>query len=178
MAAAMPGRRGRAIGGKAAHHETQGDFFGCVQGDDIVFPPVIEIWNSDTLGGDGASSAEPQPDSDHLSRCPQGGVLAGELYFQRCNWCRTAVFQRLLCPVCTSTDMSGERSEGVGVVRHVAVVGRSTGTPHALAIIEMSEGFRLRARVVAALPDTVRTGARVRLATDATPGVGELIFRQ
>ncbi|MFJ9855545.1 Zn-ribbon domain-containing OB-fold protein [Streptomyces sp. NPDC101150] len=113
-----------------------------------------------------------QPDAEH-----PGDVVAGKLYFQRCRWCRTAVFRRLLCPVCANTDMVGERSAGVGAIHHIAVVGRSTGAPRTLAIIEMGEGFRLRARIVGTPPGAVHVGNLVELAMGGEAAPRELLFR-
>ena len=36
------------------------------------------------------------------------------LRYQRCTWCGTAMYHRLLCPVCQGSDQRTERSEGVG----------------------------------------------------------------
>ncbi|MEV4334632.1 OB-fold domain-containing protein [Streptomyces sp. NPDC049597] len=119
----------------------------------------------------------PPADSDDLGGMSQDGVRGGELYFQRCRWCHTAAFRRLLCPVCASTDLAWERSAGTGVVRHLTVVGRSTGNPRVLAIIDMREGFWLRSRVIGVSPGAVRVGAVVRLAVDGGPEAHELTFR-
>ncbi|MFI2367529.1 Zn-ribbon domain-containing OB-fold protein [Streptomyces sp. NPDC018833] len=144
-----------------------------------MFYPAIETTIGDPLRGSGVSSAVPAlpGDWDDPGRVPPDGVRGGELYFQRCRWCRTAAFRRLLCPVCASTDLAWERSAGTGVVRHLAVVGRNTGTPQVLAIIDMREGFWLRSRVIGVSPGTVRVGAVVRLAVDGGPGPQELAFR-
>ncbi|MFD0441657.1 Zn-ribbon domain-containing OB-fold protein [Streptomyces rhizosphaericus] len=91
------------------------------------------------------------------------------LYFQRCRWCHTATFRRLLCPVCGSTDMAEERSDGTGVIHHVTVVGRSAGRPRAMAIIDMREGFRIRARVSAVPLARACVGAQVRLGFGPQP---------
>ena len=48
------------------------------------------------------------------------------MFFQRCTWCGTAMYHRLLCPVCQGSDLRTERSEGVGTVRHSTVVHRNT----------------------------------------------------
>lgn len=150
-----------------------------MQGDDTVFYTAIETADNDPLRGSGVSSAVhvPPADSADLGGMPQDGVRGGELYFQRCRWCRTAAFRRLLCPVCASTDLVWERSDGTGVVRHLTVVGRSTGTPRVLAIIDMREGFWLRSRVIGVSPGAVRVGAVVRLAVDGGPEPHELTFR-
>ncbi|MDQ1006075.1 putative OB-fold protein [Streptomyces sp. V4I23] len=133
-----------------------------------MFHAAIETTDSDPVERDGVASAVPPTDSDHPVQEHPDGLRDGELYFQRCSWCRTAVFRRLLCPICASTDMPWEPSGGMGVVRHITVVGRSTGAPRALAIIEMSEGFRLRSRIIGVPPENVRVGTLVRLTVDAS----------
>ncbi|MGW4873882.1 Zn-ribbon domain-containing OB-fold protein [Streptomyces chartreusis] len=120
-------------------------------------------------------SATPQIDTDRHSHIPAGGIWDGALYFQRCGWCRTAFFRRLLCPACGSTDLAEERSGGIGTIRHVTVVGRDVGMPRAMAVIDMDEGFRLRARVSAAPLNRARVGALVRLGFGPRPQ--EIVFQ-
>lgn len=142
-----------------------------------MIPSAIETAASNPIDQDEASSVVPDGDSDLLGHVPPGGVWAGELYFQRCRWCHTAVFRRLLCPACASPDLAWERSDGTGAIRHISVVGRCTGRPRAIAIIEMAEGFRLRSRIIGTPPDTVRVGACVQLASGIESGARELLFR-
>ncbi|MEU8874755.1 zinc ribbon domain-containing protein [Streptomyces javensis] len=131
---------------------------------------VIETAANGPFEGDGVSTAAPRIDADQRGGpTPAGGIWDGVLYFQRCRWCRTAVFRRLLCPVCGSTDMAEERSDGIGVIHHVTVVGRSAGRPRAMAIIDMHEGFRLRARVSAVPLARACIGAQVRLGFGPQP---------
>ncbi|AGP61194.1 Zn-ribbon domain-containing OB-fold protein [Streptomyces rapamycinicus] len=130
---------------------------------------AIETADNSPFAGDSVSTAVPQTDADQRSPIPAGGIRDGVLYFQRCRWCHTSVFRRLLCPVCGSTDMAEERSDGIGVIHHVTVVGRSTGKPRAMAIIDMDEGFRLRARVSAVPLARACVGAQVRLGFGPQP---------
>lgn len=138
---------------------------------------AIETADSVPTPRDGVANALPRTNSSRLRQIPLDGARDGELRFQRCRWCQTPVFRRLLCPVCASTDLAYERSGDIGVVRHVTIVGRSNGAPRALAIIDMSEGFRVQATVSAVPPDMVHIGAQVRLAADAGPNARELVFR-
>ncbi|MET9435771.1 zinc ribbon domain-containing protein [Streptomyces sp. NPDC006551] len=99
-------------------------------------------------------------------RTEESGAGA-ELYFQRCRWCHTTTFQRLLCPTCGSTDLAPERSEGEGVI----TVRRGFTAAHAdLWPVHMAEGFVVRCRVDGPL-HAVRPGVRVKLSSGGTvPG--------
>ena len=130
---------------------------------------VIEAADNVPFEGDGVSTDAPQIDADRQSTVPAGGIRDGALYFQRCRWCRTPVFRRLLCPACGSTDMAEQRSDGIGVIRRVTVVGRGTGKPRAMAVIDMCEGFRLHARVSAVPLARACAGAQVRLGFGPRP---------
>ncbi|KUJ68410.1 hypothetical protein ACZ90_19250 [Streptomyces albus subsp. albus] len=90
------------------------------------------------------------------------GLQRGELYYQRCRWCHTAVFHRSLCPICASPDLDWEHSSGTGVVRHATVVRRSSGALRTVGVIDMAEGFRLRA-TLSVSPDHIRPGTPVQL---------------
>jgi uncharacterized protein len=99
------------------------------------------------------------------------------LYFQRCRWCGTTMFNRLLCHICASTDFEVERSEGVGVVHRSTVVHRNTTAARNLSLIDLPEGFSVKCRVIGP-PEAVRVGDRVQLAEAAGPAAGqEIVFR-
>ncbi|WP_030420453.1 zinc ribbon domain-containing protein [Streptomyces sp. SCSIO 75703] len=98
------------------------------------------------------------------------------LVFQRCAWCRTAMYHRLICPVCRGSDLRTERSEGLGTVRHATVVHRNTPAARNVSLIEMAEGFVLRGRVVGPLIG-IHSGDRVRLSTAKDPVRGEPVFQ-
>ncbi|GAA2442405.1 Zn-ribbon domain-containing OB-fold protein [Streptomyces glaucus] len=110
---------------------------------------------------------------------PQAGPGAGEtdvLLFQRCTWCGTAVYHRLLCPVCRGSDLRTERSEGTGTVRHSTVVHRNSPAARNVSLIEMAEGFVVRGRVMGP-PVGIHSGDRVRLSTAQDPVRGEPVFQ-
>ena len=86
--------------------------------------------------------------------------VGSELYFQRCQWCHTTAFQRLLCPTCGSTDLTPERSTGEGIV---SVRRGVTAAEADLWPVHMTEGFVVRCRVDGPL-HAVRPGVRVKLA--------------
>ena len=104
-------------------------------------------------------------------------VKDGTLHFQRCCWCNTPSFRRLLCPTCGCTDLAWEPGTGTGVIRRVTVVGRNAGAPRASAVIAMDDGYRLSARIIGTPPERIHQGARVRLATSAGPRSQELAFQ-
>lgn len=105
-----------------------------------------------------------------------GEPRSGELFFQRCTWCGSIAFRRLLCPTCASTDLAAEPSEGVGVVQRTTVVGRHTAAEHHVSVIDMAEGFSVRCKVVGPT-EKVRPGARVKVAAPADPVRQELVFQ-
>ncbi|MFF8606130.1 zinc ribbon domain-containing protein [Streptomyces sp. NPDC015346] len=88
-------------------------------------------------------------------------ATGAELYFQRCRWCHTTTFQRLLCPTCGSTDLAPERSDGEGVI---SVRRGVTAADADLWPVHMTEGFVVRCRVDGPL-HAVRPGVRVKLAS-------------
>ncbi|GAA1376319.1 Zn-ribbon domain-containing OB-fold protein [Streptomyces beijiangensis] len=98
------------------------------------------------------------------------------LVYQRCRWCGTASFRRLLCPVCASSDLDSERSAGYGVVVRSSVVNRYTGSARNESLIRFPEGFVFRCRVVGAAPHLVWVGARVRPVAEVDPEAGEVVF--
>lgn len=98
------------------------------------------------------------------------------LYFQRCRWCGTAMFNRLLCHVCASTDLEVMRSKGVGVVHRSTVLRRNSSAARSLSLIDMAEGFSVRCRVIGP-PKAVHAGARVVLAKGIGTGSAEILFQ-
>ncbi|WP_256961683.1 Zn-ribbon domain-containing OB-fold protein [Streptomyces sp. NRRL B-24572] len=103
-------------------------------------------------------------------------LVAGELVYQRCRWCGTASFRRLLCPACASSDLDSHRSDGRGVVVRSTVVSRYRRAMRSESVVRFPEGFTLRCRVVGAPPHLVREGTRVRPVTGTDPAAGELVF--
>lgn len=108
-------------------------------------------------------SADRRPDKDTI-------------FFQRCGWCGTAMYHRLLCPVCRGSDLRTERSEGTGTVRHSTVVHRNSPAARNVSLIEMAEGFVVRGRVMGP-PIGIHSGDRVRLSTAKDPVRGEPVFQ-
>jgi uncharacterized OB-fold protein len=98
------------------------------------------------------------------------------LYFQRCTWCGTAMYHRVLCPVCRGSELRTERSAGAGTVRHSTVVHRNSPAARNVSLIEMGEGFVVRGRVMGPLIG-IHGGDRVRLSTAKDPVRGEPVFQ-
>ncbi|MFF3483281.1 Zn-ribbon domain-containing OB-fold protein [Streptomyces sp. NPDC002701] len=97
------------------------------------------------------------------------------LSYQRCRWCGTSMFHRLLCPVCAGSDLRTERSAGLGVIRHTSVVQRNTPAARNVSLVELAEGFTVRGRVSGPLV-AIRTGDRVQLVTAMDPVRREPVF--
>ncbi|MGW2046415.1 Zn-ribbon domain-containing OB-fold protein [Streptomyces sp. NPDC001858] len=104
------------------------------------------------------------------------GADGDTILFQRCTWCGTAMYHRLLCPVCQGSDLRTERSEGTGTVRHATVVNRNTPGARNVSLVEMAEGFVVRGRVMGPLIG-IHSGDRVRLSTVKDPVRGEPVFQ-
>lgn len=98
------------------------------------------------------------------------------IVFQRCTWCATAMYHRLLCPVCQGSDLRTEHSEGTGTVCHSTVVHRNTPAARNVSLIEMAEGFVVRGRVMGP-PIGIHSGDRVKLSTAKDPVRGEPVFQ-
>ncbi|MFF0445995.1 Zn-ribbon domain-containing OB-fold protein [Streptomyces sp. NPDC004609] len=97
------------------------------------------------------------------------------LIYQRCRWCGTASFRKLLCPVCASSDLESERSTGEGIVISSSVVHRYTRIARNESLVRFPEGFMFRCRVIGAAPHLVWIGARVRPVAAADLDAGELV---
>ncbi|MYW66864.1 hypothetical protein GTY65_22750 [Streptomyces sp. SID8379] len=108
---------------------------------------------------------------------PPAKDAAGFAY-QRCRWCGTPSFRRLLCPVCASSDLETERSTGPGIVVQSRVVHRGTGAARNEALVRFPEDFVVPCRIVGTAPHLVWVGAGVRPARGTVVGsaVGEVLF--
>ncbi|MFE7135754.1 Zn-ribbon domain-containing OB-fold protein [Streptomyces sp. NPDC057638] len=104
------------------------------------------------------------------------GAGATALLYQRCRWCATVCFRRLLCPVCSSSELESAPSEGDGVVLRSAVVHRQGRGPRNESLVRFPEGFVFRCQVIGVAPQLVWVGARVRLAPGGDPYAGEVVL--
>ncbi|MFD7614960.1 Zn-ribbon domain-containing OB-fold protein [Streptomyces sp. NPDC059828] len=98
------------------------------------------------------------------------------LTYQRCRWCSTASFRRLLCPVCASSDLDAEQSDGLATVVRTSVVHRNTAVARNESLIRFPEGFMFRCRVIGVDPHLVWVGAPVRPAAGWDMDAGEAVF--
>ncbi|MFD7707137.1 zinc ribbon domain-containing protein [Streptomyces sp. NPDC059785] len=106
---------------------------------------------------------------------PPDGRREKPLAYQRCRWCGTTQYHRLLCRVCASSELRTERSEGLGVVRRTTVVRRNTPAARNVSLVEMAEGFTVRGRVKGPFI-AIHPGGRVRLTVAEDPIRGEPVF--
>ena len=96
--------------------------------------------------------------------------------YQRCRWCGTPSFRRLLCPVCASSDLTTEHSAGPGVVVQARVVHRGTGAARSEALVRFPEDFVVPCRIVGTAPHMVWLGATVRPVAGVAADSGEVLF--
>jgi len=111
--------------------------------------------------------AEELPDPDSAPYWE--GAANGELHYQRCRECDTAIFYpRALCPACGMPDPHWHVSAGKGVVYACSVIHRAPPAhadeaPYVVALIDLDEGFRMMSRVVDCDPGSVAVGQSVRV---------------
>lgn len=95
-----------------------------------------------------------------------------ELRFQRCTWCQTVVFRsRLLCPVCSSTELRGERSVGRGKVCSSVEVLHKGQRPRPVAVVELQDGVRMRCELEGGSSGASPYGAAVSVVEIAPDGL-------
>ncbi|WP_406455878.1 zinc ribbon domain-containing protein [Streptomyces sp. NBC_00876] len=98
------------------------------------------------------------------------------LVYQVCRWCGTTSFRKLLCPVCASSDLESEHSDGHGVVVRSHVVNRYSRVMRNESLVRFPEGFVYRCRIVGAAPHLVCVGDRVRPVGGRTSEAGEVVL--
>ena len=113
------------------------------------------------------STTRETPDQDRTQQAEAG------LDYQRCRWCGTPAYRRLLCPTCAASDMEPARSGGVGIVT------RPPAGALTEAAVQLTEGFTVQGRVLGVPGGRVAPGSLVRLTApaEADPDRGELRFR-
>ena len=105
----------------------------------------------------------PDPDTDPF----WAATRERRLTYQRCGRCDRVVFYpRRHCSHCGSTDLRWHTSAGRGVIYTFTVIRRQdhpffrSRLPYVLAYVDLDEGFRILAEVVAD-PESVRIGQPV-----------------
>jgi len=96
------------------------------------------------------------------------GCAAGELRFQRCGSCATALFDPTLrCRACGGADLRWEASAGRGTVGSWSTVWRpqtpAFTVPYVVALVGLDEGCDLVSNLVGCDVADVRTGLRVHV---------------
>ncbi|WP_346011888.1 OB-fold domain-containing protein [Streptomyces sp. SID3343] len=92
----------------------------------------------------------------------------GELRYQRCVACETANFVATdVCRGCSSRSLQWAASSGRGSVYSWTVVhrpaARELGSPYAVAIVDLDEGYRMLTNLVEVEPGEIHSGMRVRV---------------
>jgi uncharacterized OB-fold protein len=89
-------------------------------------------------------------------------LTQGRLLYQKCGHCGTAFAAgRLCCEICWSDDLSWQQASGKGTLYSFVVYHRQFHpdhpVPYNVAVVELAEGLRIPASVLAA-PDRLRVG--------------------
>jgi hypothetical protein len=111
------------------------------------------------------------------------GGKAGELRVQQCDQCDRYVFNpALICPFCTSENLSWRTSSGRGQVHTMTTVHRAltpvVEVPYVVAVIELEEGWHMLSNVVGCAPGEVRIDMPVRVDfVDVSEDVSLPVFR-
>ena len=113
------------------------------------------------------------------------GCAKGKLLFQRCKACNRAQFYpRTFCANCGADELEWCESAGIGTIYAVTAVYRAPtpafkrGVPYAIALVELSEGFRLMANIIGAKVDDAKIGDRVTLCFERRGDVPVPQFRR
>ncbi len=97
------------------------------------------------------------------------GVRDSELLYQSCLDCGASVFYpRARCQYCFSDRLDWRQSAGRGAVYAVTTVHRApkafaSRAPYVVALVDLSEGFRMMTNIVDCRPQDVRVGMAVEL---------------
>ncbi|MGK2939160.1 MAG: Zn-ribbon domain-containing OB-fold protein [Solirubrobacteraceae bacterium] len=95
---------------------------------------------------------------------------AGHVAYQHCESCGArAVYLRVLCPVCGSTDLTVHHSAGRGTVYSTTTLRTREGARD-VSLIDLDEGVRVMGTVVGVSPEDVTIGAAVQGSLDPESG--------
>ena len=128
------------------------------------------------------SEGIPLPVPTVISQPFWDGSARGELLFQRCRNCGSPVFNPApMCRSCLSTDLSWERSSGLGRVYSWTIAWRAQGpefkTPYAAAIVDLNEGYQMISNIVQCEVEDVHVGMEVRVLFQAFREITMPYFR-
>jgi len=96
------------------------------------------------------------------------GCAAGELRYQRCAACDTAIFNpAYVCRMCTGRDLRWHVSAGLGTVYSYTICHRPM-TPqfteiYAPIIVDLEEGYQMLSDLVGCEATDVQVGMKVRV---------------
>ena len=95
------------------------------------------------------------------------GCAAGELRYQTCRRCGSAMAPSIICGVCSSRDLEWNRSDGVGEIYSWTTVWRpqipSFEVPYVAIIVDVDEGWQLLSNLIGCPADAVEIGLRVEV---------------
>jgi uncharacterized protein len=117
------------------------------------------------------SPARPQPSLTEPDTGPFWTATRDHrLTYQVCQSCgRSVFFPRLHCPYCGSSHLVEKVSSGEGVLYTYTVIRQHTDPffrsllPYAVGMVDLDEGFRMMAPVLAPDPGAIEVGRRVHL---------------
>lgn len=107
-------------------------------------------------------------------RTPQEQAAAaramGHVAYQHCEACgERAVYLRVLCPVCGSTDLTVHHSAGRGTVYSTTTLRSREGARN-VVLVDLDEGVRVMGTVVGVAPEDVAIRAAVQGILDPEGG--------
>jgi len=125
----------------------------------------------------------PLPRPTALSAPHWSGGRDGVLRVQQCDRCDKYVFNpALVCPFCTSSELTWRTSSGRGQVHTMTTVHRAptpdVAVPYVVAVIELEEGWHMLSNIVGCAPEDVRIDMPVQVDfIDLSPEVSLPVFR-
>jgi uncharacterized OB-fold protein len=117
-----------------------------------------------------------------VSRPFWDGCADGQLLYQRCARCDTAVFNPApICPSCLSRDLVWLESAGAGSIYSWTIAHRPMTTsytaPYAPIIVDLDEGYQMVSNLIGCSIDAVAVGLRVKVVFHAIGTMALPYFR-
>ncbi len=85
-------------------------------------------------------------------------------------------YPRVLCPVCGSTSLAWETSDGRGSVYATTAVYHRDREPRNIALVDLEEGFRMMSRIEGVPVEEVEVGMEVAFAVREEDGEPAAVF--